>query len=199
MKRLVRTVAQVILCVCFLGAVAALAEVPTTTLVIAGTRTAVGELVRDLAWSFDVEERDGGGRLTLDTAGAGPRAARAAFFSMKSKKPYERSSEGAIYLRIRLDAFGFESAAAARHALDAFKARQLKMAPAPGMICKGARYRAQKGPRVYVLDVGCLFSRANYEVVVKALKAVLSESDASGGYAIQCFCGGGAVERSLGR
>lgn len=164
-------------------------------LTIPGTSTRVVDLLRDLAWDFDVDRAENGERKTLDPRGEGPAASRVVTFRMRSTEPHRRTDAGAEYLRLRLTAYEFESEAIALQALEAFKRWALDTPP--GIICKGAVYRAQKGPFVYVLGTGCQFSRETSNRLSKELEAALSDVEAGPGYAIQCACGGGWDERAI--
>ena len=167
-----------------LAPVPAFPETPT----IPGTDASIEVLPAAVEWDFDLQNDTDPAHLTLTSSGGGPAADRAVTYRFRSTDPYSGEPGNRTYLRFALTVFQFSAENEARAAFDT------TFAPLDSSefssLCFAGGYWLLVGHRVYRLDVPCLFSRDNYEKLVRALRDALDMADESAWRAVQCHCGG---------
>ena len=162
----------------------AVAETPS----IPGTGTSIDVLPAALEWEFGLLGDTDPEHLTLTRKDGGPAADHAVTYRYRSVDPYGGEPGSRTYLRFALTAYEFSGEATARAAFaTTFPPDDTREYSS---LCFAGGYWLQVSHWVYRLDVPCLFSRANYEKLVRALKDALDIPDNATWRAVQCYCGG---------
>lgn len=172
--------------------IAALAHGESTGLEarIPGTDSPISVLSDAVEWQFLVEGEDEPESLSLGRSGSSVLADEAITYRFRSVHPYgDKGPDGYTYLRFELRTFLFRDLDSASAALEEILPRA-ESGPFRD-VCFGGGYWVQIDARVYNLSVPCLFSDANYKLIVDALLGALSIGDLEPIRSIRCICGGG--------
>ncbi len=153
--------------------------------IVPGTDQKVEGLVADLPWSFEITQEN-----SIDSK-ASEEPTQMTRFRFKSTEPYEETSDGKIYLRLRLSTFEHDTALAAESAFD-----ELLGNADPGF---GISYAWDQifvsGTMVYHLHAPCLFSKDRFRQIVTILEGSIRRRSANNLRVMTCWCGSGCEEK----
>jgi len=142
--------------------------------IIPGTDSSCNELVSELPWAFNIEQKEGTNR-------------RISFASQEATK------KGGVQLKMFLESSSYNSREATT---DAFLQISNKAHPDMG-ITYGWDLILIQETRIYHLHADCTLSESNFMVMARALELIVSPSNNQKEPSLLCRCGGGCTKSSI--